>query len=185
VLAPATSTFSAPTRLPGVSDDLHRADRDAGDVRDVVGGALRRSQPRDHVIGPDRPPGRNKGAPAAAEVADGVSSRRVRGACLGHVAQYHLVMAVMVGLVWAVRPSGTRTENSGRRQVSPGRRTCAASSRDDRQPGRLAMTTRPGPLYSSGGSRNSATGFRPACSIRLTSCSGRHLCVVQRTGTPP
>lgn len=61
--------------------------------------------------------------------------------------------------------------------MGPGRRL--------RQPGRPAMTTRPGPLCSSGGSRSSATGRSPACSIRFTSCSGRHLCVVQRTGTPP
>ncbi len=45
----------------------------------------------------------------------------------------------------------------------------------DRQSGRLAMTTTLGPLYSSAGSRSSATGRRPACSIRSTSCSGRHL----------
>ncbi|MER7999395.1 VOC family protein [Streptomyces sp. NPDC095613] len=53
------------------------------------------------------------------------------------------------------------------------------------QPVRFAMTTTPGPLCSSAGSRSSATGRRPACSIRSTSCSGRHWCVVQRTGTPP
>lgn len=53
------------------------------------------------------------------------------------------------------------------------------------QTGRLAMTTTPGPVCSSAGSRSSATGCSPACSIRSTSCSGRHLCVVQRTGTPP
>ncbi|MDJ0346557.1 hypothetical protein [Streptomyces sp. PH10-H1] len=45
-----------------------------------------------------------KAAPSATEVADGVSPRRGWGACLGHVAQYHLVMAVMLSLVWAVLP---------------------------------------------------------------------------------
>ncbi|MEV0580816.1 hypothetical protein [Streptomyces sp. NPDC050392] len=58
----------------------------------------------DHVIGQtDRQAG-SKAAPSADEVADGVSPRRGWGACLGHVAQYHLVMAVMLGLVWAVLP---------------------------------------------------------------------------------
>ncbi|MEU6235404.1 DUF3307 domain-containing protein [Kitasatospora sp. NPDC047058] len=58
----------------------------------------------DHVIGQtDRQAG-GKAAPSAAEVADGVSPRRGWGACLGHVAQYHLVMAVMLALVWAVLP---------------------------------------------------------------------------------
>ncbi|MEU1487174.1 DUF3307 domain-containing protein [Streptomyces sp. NPDC005752] len=58
----------------------------------------------DHVIGQTDHQADNKGAPAAAEVADGVSPRRGWGACLGHVARYHLVMAVMLGLVWAVLP---------------------------------------------------------------------------------
>lgn len=33
-----------------------------------------------------------------------MSPRRGWGACLGHVAQYHLVMAVVLGLVWAILP---------------------------------------------------------------------------------
>jgi hypothetical protein len=53
------------------------------------------------------------------------------------------------------------------------------------QSGFLAMTTTPGPACPSAGSRSSATGRSPACSIRSTSCSGRHWCVVQRTDTPP
>jgi hypothetical protein len=58
----------------------------------------------DHVIGQtDRQAG-NKAAPSAAEVADGVSPRRGWGACLAHVAQYHVVMAVILGLVWVVLP---------------------------------------------------------------------------------
>ncbi|MFD5882912.1 hypothetical protein [Streptomyces yangpuensis] len=51
----------------------------------------------DHQVG-------GKAAPSAAEVADGVSPRRGWGACPGHVAQYHLVMTVMLALVWAVLP---------------------------------------------------------------------------------
>ncbi len=34
----------------------------------------------------------------------GVSPRRGWGACLAHVAQYHLVMIALVALVWAVLP---------------------------------------------------------------------------------
>ncbi|MFF2641747.1 hypothetical protein ACFVUB_18075 [Streptomyces niveus] len=33
-----------------------------------------------------------------------MSPRRGWGACLGHVAQYHLVLAVMLALVWTVLP---------------------------------------------------------------------------------
>lgn len=45
-----------------------------------------------------------KAAPSEAEIADGASPRRGWGSCLGHVAQYHLVMAVMLTLVWVVLP---------------------------------------------------------------------------------
>ncbi|MFJ6452304.1 DUF3307 domain-containing protein [Streptomyces hydrogenans] len=58
----------------------------------------------DHVFGQTDHQADNKGAPSAAEVADGASLRRGWCACLGHVAQYHLVMAVMLALVWAVLP---------------------------------------------------------------------------------
>lgn len=58
----------------------------------------------DHVIGQTDQQAEGKAAPSAAEVADGVSPRRGWGACLGHVAQYHLVMAMMLALVWAVLP---------------------------------------------------------------------------------
>ncbi|MFC9225030.1 DUF3307 domain-containing protein [Streptomyces hygroscopicus] len=58
----------------------------------------------DHVIGQTDRQAAGKAAPSAAEVADGVSPRRGWGACLGHVAQYHLVMAVTLALVWAVLP---------------------------------------------------------------------------------
>ncbi|GAA0897966.1 MULTISPECIES: hypothetical protein [Streptomyces violaceusniger group] len=58
----------------------------------------------DHVFGQSDHQAANKGAPTAADVADGVSPRQGWGACLGHVAQYHLVMAVMLSLVWAVLP---------------------------------------------------------------------------------
>lgn len=58
----------------------------------------------DHVFGQTDHQAASKAAPSADEVADGVSPRRGWGACLGHVAQYHLVMAVMLALVWAVLP---------------------------------------------------------------------------------
>ncbi|CAM5669790.1 hypothetical protein [Streptomyces atroolivaceus] len=58
----------------------------------------------DHVFGQSDHQAASKGAPSAAEVADGASPRRDWRACLGHVAQYHLVMAVMLGLAWAVLP---------------------------------------------------------------------------------
>ncbi|MEU6934418.1 hypothetical protein AB0A05_35425 [Streptomyces sp. NPDC046374] len=58
----------------------------------------------DHVIGQTGHQAAGKAAPSAAEVADGVSPRRGWSPCLGHIAQYHLVMAVMLALVWAVLP---------------------------------------------------------------------------------
>lgn len=58
----------------------------------------------DHVIGQTDRQAAGKGAPSATDVADGVSPRRGWGACLAHVAQYHLVMVVPVALVWAVLP---------------------------------------------------------------------------------
>ncbi|QER90539.1 hypothetical protein [Streptomyces tendae] len=58
----------------------------------------------DHVIGQTDQQTEGKAAPSTAEVADGVSPGQGWGACLGHVAQYHLVMAVMLALVWAVLP---------------------------------------------------------------------------------
>ncbi|MFD0319360.1 hypothetical protein [Streptomyces flavalbus] len=56
----------------------------------------------DHVIGQTDHQAGNKTAPSATEVAHGVSPRRGGGACLAHVAQYHVIMAVTLGLVWAV-----------------------------------------------------------------------------------
>ncbi|OKJ33200.1 hypothetical protein [Streptomyces sp. CB01580] len=58
----------------------------------------------DHVFGQSDHQAANKGAPSAAEVADGVSPRRGWGSCLAHVAQYHLVMAVLVALAWLALP---------------------------------------------------------------------------------
>lgn len=58
----------------------------------------------DHIFGQTDRQAAGKAAPSADEVADGVSPWRGWGACLAHVAQYHLVMAVMVALVWAVLP---------------------------------------------------------------------------------
>ncbi|MFI1361814.1 hypothetical protein [Streptomyces griseochromogenes] len=58
----------------------------------------------DHVFGQSDHQAANKGAPSATDVADDVNPRKGWAACLSHVAQYHLVMAVMVGLVWAVLP---------------------------------------------------------------------------------
>ncbi|BDH16179.1 hypothetical protein HOK021_73580 [Streptomyces hygroscopicus] len=58
----------------------------------------------DHVFGQSDRQAANKGAPSATDVADGVSPRKSWGACMDHVAQYHLVMAVMLALVWAVLP---------------------------------------------------------------------------------
>ncbi|MFJ4676961.1 DUF3307 domain-containing protein [Kitasatospora sp. NPDC088783] len=58
----------------------------------------------DHVIGQTDHQADDKAAPTAAEVADGASPRRGWGACLGHVAQYHVVVAAALTLVWAVLP---------------------------------------------------------------------------------
>ncbi|WP_219806369.1 DUF3307 domain-containing protein [Streptomyces sp. SM12] len=58
----------------------------------------------DHVLGQTDHQAAGKAAPSADEVADGVSPRRGWGACLRHVAQYHLVMAVMLALVWVLLP---------------------------------------------------------------------------------
>lgn len=58
----------------------------------------------DHVLGQSDRQAANKGAPSAMDVADGANPREGWGACLGHVAQYHLVMAMMLALVWAVLP---------------------------------------------------------------------------------
>ncbi|MFI6143758.1 hypothetical protein ACIBCC_36915 [Streptomyces griseus] len=58
----------------------------------------------DHVIGQTDHQAGNKAAPSTTEVADGVNPRQGWGACLGHVAQYHLVMAVLLGLLWAALP---------------------------------------------------------------------------------
>jgi len=58
----------------------------------------------DHVIGQTDHQAEHKAAPTQTEVADGASPRRGWGACLGHVAQYHAVMAVMLALVWTVLP---------------------------------------------------------------------------------
>lgn len=57
----------------------------------------------DHVIRQTDHQAAGKAAPSA-EIADGVSPRRGWGACLRHVAQYHLVMALMLTLVWVVLP---------------------------------------------------------------------------------
>ncbi|MGW3658123.1 hypothetical protein ACWD6R_21630 [Streptomyces sp. NPDC005151] len=58
----------------------------------------------DHVIGQTDRQAAGKAAPSAAEIADGVSPRKGWGACLRHVTQYHLVMAAMLTMVWAVLP---------------------------------------------------------------------------------
>lgn len=58
----------------------------------------------DHVFGQSDHQAANKGAPSATDVADGVSPRKGWAACLSHVAQYHLVMAVMLAMLWAVLP---------------------------------------------------------------------------------
>ena len=56
----------------------------------------------DHVFGQTDWQAARKGAPSAAEVADGVSPRRGWVACLAHVTQYHLVLGVLLTVVWAV-----------------------------------------------------------------------------------
>lgn len=58
----------------------------------------------DHVFGQTDHQAAHKGAPAAAEVAEGVSPHRGWAACLAHVAQYHVVLVVLVALVWLVLP---------------------------------------------------------------------------------
>jgi hypothetical protein len=87
-----------------VPDDLHRADRDTGDVRTVWAVLSVGHNLADHVIGQTDRQAEGKAAPSAAEIADGASPRRGWDACLRHVAQYHLVMAVMPALVWVVLP---------------------------------------------------------------------------------
>lgn len=64
-----------------------------------------------------------------------------------------------------------------------GEENTSASARRDRQD--CATTTTVGPTGPSAGKRSSAVGRRPASSIRATSCSGRHWCVVHCTGMPP
>jgi hypothetical protein len=56
----------------------------------------------DHVFGQTDWQAARKGAPSPAEVAGGVSPRRGWAACLAHVAQYHLVLGVLLTVVWAV-----------------------------------------------------------------------------------
>ncbi|WP_205380466.1 hypothetical protein [Streptomyces sp. MBT27] len=58
----------------------------------------------DHVAGQTDAQAAAKGAPTPAEVDEGVSPRRGWGACLRHVAQYHLVLAALVAVTWAVLP---------------------------------------------------------------------------------
>ncbi|MFJ3221463.1 hypothetical protein ACIPLC_36790 [Kitasatospora sp. NPDC086801] len=58
----------------------------------------------DHVLGQSDRQAAHKGAPSREEVAAGASPRRGWGACLAHVGQYHLVLAVLLGLTWLVLP---------------------------------------------------------------------------------
>ncbi|MFI5736137.1 hypothetical protein ACIA49_38845 [Kribbella sp. NPDC051587] len=58
----------------------------------------------DHVLGQNDRQALNKGAPTAVDVAGGVNPRRGWGACMGHVAQYHVVMGVVLTLVGVVLP---------------------------------------------------------------------------------
>lgn len=58
----------------------------------------------DHVIGQTDTQAEGKGAATAAEVAAGANPRRGWGQCLAHVAQCHLVLAVVLVLVWAALP---------------------------------------------------------------------------------
>ncbi|MEV8345932.1 DUF3307 domain-containing protein [Streptomyces niveus] len=58
----------------------------------------------DHVIGQTAHQAKNKAAPSSADVAEGADARRGWGACLGHVAQYHTVMAVLLAAVWVILP---------------------------------------------------------------------------------
>lgn len=58
----------------------------------------------DHIFGQTDSLAERKGAPTADQVADGVSPRRGWGACLSHVALYHLVMAALLLLAWAALP---------------------------------------------------------------------------------
>lgn len=58
----------------------------------------------DHALGQTDHQAERKGAPSPDEVEAGVSPRRGWGACLAHVAQYHLVLATFVALAWSVLP---------------------------------------------------------------------------------
>lgn len=58
----------------------------------------------DHVLGQTHWQAINKGAPSPEDIAAGAHPQQGWGACLAHVALYHLVMAAMVTLVWLVLP---------------------------------------------------------------------------------
>uniref|UniRef100_UPI003F4931A9 hypothetical protein n=1 Tax=Streptomyces sp. CA-136453 TaxID=3240050 RepID=UPI003F4931A9 len=58
----------------------------------------------DHVAGQTDAQAAGKGAPTKDEVAAGACPRRGWAADLKHVAQYHLVLAVIIALIWAVLP---------------------------------------------------------------------------------
>ncbi|MEU3501590.1 hypothetical protein ABZ726_12710 [Streptomyces hundungensis] len=58
----------------------------------------------DHVAGQTDAQADAKGAPSRDEVAAGASPRRGWAADLKHVAQYHLVLGVIIALMWVVLP---------------------------------------------------------------------------------
>ncbi|PAU47543.1 hypothetical protein CK936_18100 [Streptomyces albireticuli] len=58
----------------------------------------------DHVLGQTDRQAAGKAAPSATDVASGTNPRQGWGACLAHVARYHLVMAALVALAWSALP---------------------------------------------------------------------------------
>jgi hypothetical protein len=58
----------------------------------------------DHVLGQTDRQAARKGAPDAEAIANGANRRAGWGACLRHVALYHLVLAVLVAIAWLALP---------------------------------------------------------------------------------
>ncbi|TBO57536.1 hypothetical protein EYS09_22255 [Streptomyces kasugaensis] len=58
----------------------------------------------DHVLGQTDHQSARKAAPSREDVDRGVNPRRGWGACLAHVAQYHLVLGALIAIAWAVLP---------------------------------------------------------------------------------
>lgn len=58
----------------------------------------------DHVLGQTDHQAARKGAPSAEAIAAGTTRHAGWGACLDHVALYHLVLAALMGIAWYALP---------------------------------------------------------------------------------